>query len=173
MTIIESITMQSQQQSDGRYKIRHRHTNHLAIVSETSVKRVDGAFDVAADRALSAIQADLSDVELELQQAISDARSGLTVDRVPSFQTQVEFDRRLLGRLMMVSDVHAFHNSLPFFQAVQTRGGANSNARAAYLEITRDDYDLINARYGDTQGAAVFITDQKGQVWEDLPAVFE
>ncbi len=85
---------------------------------------------------------------------------------VPVFQPQSEFDLAVLTLFMKEADVHIFHASLPFFLAVETRGGANANQRALYLGIDRVTYDQIAKRYGDDQGAAFFIEDSKNQVWE-------
>ena len=49
--------------------------------------------------------------------------------------TQADFDRRALGRNMMISDIDEFHATQSFFQAVAVRGGNNANARAAYLGV--------------------------------------
>lgn len=93
-------------------------------------------------------------------------------DIVPVHQTQAEYDRRALGFLMTETDAHKFLAALPFWQAVESRGGANANARAAYLGVSRANYDLVNKRFGDVQGAASFLNNSKGQIWSDIPAEF-
>lgn len=173
MAIVLSNTIQSAVQADNKIKIRHIHTDHIGKTYESGMRRVDLIFDIDADRASSAIDADIDTIEIELQEAIQYASVGLPVDRVPGYQTQPDFDRRLLGRLMLIEDVHIFHNSLPFFLAIESRGGANANQRAVYLRITTTDYGLIANRYGDSQGAAFFIEDSKNQVWDELPQDFE
>lgn len=173
MTILSSETIQSAIQADNTIKIRHIHTDHIGKTYESGLKRVDLVFDIAADRAASAIDADTNTIEIELQGAIQSAEQGLPVDRVPVYQSQPDFDRRLLGRFMLIADVHVFHNSLQFFLNIESRGGANASQRASYLGISTTDYGLIADRYGDSQGAAFFITDSKNQVWDELPQDFE
>jgi len=154
-------------------KIRHRHTDHLGTEHRTSYRKVPLGFDTATDQATSAAAQEDSLYERELQGAISQAERGLNPDRVPDHQAQIEFDRRLLGRLMLILDAHTFYAALPFFQAVEGRGGANANQRAAYLGTDRPTYDLIADRFGDVQGIAFFLDNAKGQVWDELPAGFE
>lgn len=110
----------------------------------------------------------------EVTDAVRNTYDGVSPETVsPVWNTQQDFDRRVIGRMMLVHDSHAFWSSLSFFQGIESRGGANASQRATYLGITRPVYDLIADRYGDVQGAAFFITDEKGQVWTTLPPEFE
>lgn len=88
-------------------------------------------------------------------------------------QEQADYDRRILGRMMMVEDAHQFYAAYPFFQAVEARGGANANQRAAYLGITSTDYGMIDDRFSNVSGIAWFLTDEKNMLWTELPTDFE
>ena len=85
---------------------------------------------------------------------------------VPVFQSYAEFDLAVLTMFMKTGDVHIFHASLTLFKAMETRGGANAIQRAIYLGIDNITYGQIADRYGDSEGAAFFITNVKDQVWE-------
>lgn len=129
------------------------------------------AIDDGSDRAAVELQ---TQSDKEIRDAVKGAFAGVSPETVtPIWNTQQEFDRRVIGRMMLVQDVHAFHTAITFFQGIESRGGANAGQRATYLGIIRADYDLIAARFGDSQGAAFFITDSKNQVWDELPPVFE
>ena len=117
-------------------------------------------------------QQDQADIDTEIADALSSAKNDTNPDRVPVYQTQAEFDRRLLGELMLVTNVHTFHTALPFFQAVEGRGGANAGQRATYLGVTTGNYNLIAARFGDDQGVAFFLDNVKGQIWDIIPEEF-
>ena len=70
---------------------------------------------------------------------------------------------------MMEDDPRVFLNGLVYFQAVEVRGGANAVQRSAYLGVPLSEYQLIAARFGDVQGVAFFLTDDKNQIWDTLP----
>jgi hypothetical protein len=92
-------------------------------------------------------------------------------DRVAVHNTQAEFDLELLKLFMADPDVHTFDASVEFFEAVEARGGSNANQRALYLGIPRTDpgdgtpwYDAITARYGEAQGARIYVQNSDGLV---------
>jgi hypothetical protein len=105
----------------------------------------------------------------EVSESYENAENGVNPDKTAIYQTQSEFDRRLLGRLMVTEDVNVFYAGLPFFQAVESRGGANANQRAIYLDVPRAEYDLVAARFGDVQGISFFLDDAKNAIWPDIP----
>jgi len=110
----------------------------------------------------------------EILDAVKGAFEGISPETIsPIWNTQQEFDIRVVGRMMMVRDSQAFLASLSHFQGIESRGGANANQRAEYLGVVRQVYDLIANRYGDVQGAAFFLTDEKAQIWTNLPVEFE
>ena len=86
--------------------------------------------------------------------------------------TQAAYDRRTLGRAMLLTDVQEFYSYLPLFQAMEARGGANANQRAAYLGVSTTNYDLMAKRFSDVQGIAFFLDDEKNQIWTELPPEF-
>ena len=100
------------------------------------------------------------------------AENELGGEKTAEYQTQAEYDARALGRAMMMTDVDEFYAILPLFLAMETRGGANANARAAYLGTDRPTYDLINDRFSDVQGISFFLDNAKGQIWDELPGEF-
>ena len=104
-----------------------------------------------------------------VQLADNELNSGVAAE----YQTQADYDRRALGRAMLLTDVDEFYAVLPLFLAMESRGGANANARAAYLGIDRPTYDLIADRFGDVQGIASFLNNAKAQIWDELPGEFE
>lgn len=87
--------------------------------------------------------------------------------------TQADFDRRALGRAMLLTDTDDFYFYLPLFKAMELRGGANANQRAAYLGIDRAIYDQIAARFNDVEGIAFFLDNYKSQIWDEIPPGFE
>ena len=94
-------------------------------------------------------------------------------DKVSIYSTQADFDRRLLGLVMTIENAAVFIVSIPFFQAMEIRGGANANQRAAYLGVTSGDYTLVDSRFGDVQGVQFFLDDEKNNVWPDVPEDWE
>lgn len=107
-----------------------------------------------------------------LLQSKKDAELG-PEDKVPAWNdTQAEYDRRSLGRAMLIDDVDDFYAYLPLFKAMESRGGANAGQRASYLGVLSTDYNLMANRFGDVEGVAFFLDDRKGQIWDELPPEF-
>ena len=107
----------------------------------------------------------------EVDDAIGGVSRKISPDITAQHNTQADYDRRVLGRTMLFENVHDFYFCLPFFQAVEVRGGANANQRATYLGITRELYDPIAIRYGEVQGIAFFLDSD--EIWTELPEEFE
>lgn len=112
-------------------------------------------------------------VEREVGDAVANIVNGASLDIVSEHQLQADYDRRVLGRLMTETNSHIFGEAYTFFQAVESRGGANANQRASYLGITTDDYGMIDDRFSNVNGVNWFLTDEKNQVWDTLPEAFE
>jgi len=117
--------------------------------------------------------------QIELDHALNEADEAAALsmrrinpDKVPEHQTQADFDRRVLGRIMLIDDAHAIYAAYPMFQAVEGRGGANANQRASYLGISSSEYGLIAVRFNNVPGVAWFLEDEKNQIWNELPEVF-
>jgi len=87
--------------------------------------------------------------------------------------SQADYDRRALGRAMTIADADEFYSYLPLFKAMEARGGANANQRAAYLGVSTANYNLMADRFGDVEGIAFFLDNAKGQIWDEIPAEFE
>jgi hypothetical protein len=95
-------------------------------------------------------------------------------DKAPQWNdTQADYDRRSLGRAMLIRDVESFYEYLPLWLAMEGRSGSNAVQRSATLGIDKAIYDLMADRFGDVQGIAFFLDNAKGQIWEELPAGFE
>ena len=165
---VVSHTVTTTPQSATRVNAVYVFTDHIGGTT-TINKLVANAFDTEAD-ALSMyaqVEAQLADAEVGV--AISAAELWNNPDKVPDHQTQADFDRRVLGRLMTFLDAHVFLAGLPFFQAVETRGGANAEQRAVYLGVDTTSYNLMDNRFGDVQGVAFFLNDDKNNVWDNVP----
>lgn len=165
---IVSHTITTSPQSDTRINITVVFTDHLGDTT-TVRKQVPTDYDSEAWALSYYAVLDEQAASGEISEAFQNAENGINPDRVAVYQTQSEFDRRLLGRLMTVEDVNVFYAGLPFFQAVESRGGANANQRAIYLDVPRAEYDLVAARFGDVQGISFFLDDAKDAIWPDIP----
>lgn len=84
--------------------------------------------------------------------------------------TQADYDRRSLGKAMLINDAVDFFAYLPLFKAMETRSGANASQRAATLGVTSAEYNLMASRFNDVEGVAFFLTDAKDAVWTEIPA---
>ena len=163
---IVSHTVTTTPQSGTRVNAVYTFTDHVGV-TVTVNKLVANAFDTDADALSMYAQIEQQQADSEIAEQVALAERWINPDKVPVYQTQAEFDRRLLGRLMTEWDVHTFSAGLPFFQAVELRGGANANQRASYLGVTSTDYGLVDNRFGDSQGVQFFIDDEKGAVWDE------
>lgn len=106
----------------------------------------------------------------EISDAIAGAEDEQPVDRVPDHQTQVEFDRRVIGEAMMIPDIMWFYNIYDsFFRAFESRAGNNKPQRALYLGVDTATYDEIDKRFNDMAGITTLVNDEKGRVWQELP----
>ena len=171
MTIVNSYIVKSINKPNGRRGVYEEHVDQYGVVHSYRYY-TDGSTDDAVELAAHALLVDAGLAPNEAQNHASLLQGG-GVEFTPEYQAQADLDRRTLGLLMLEDDPRVFLNGLEYFLAVDLRGGSNVNARANYLGITRADYDLIAARFGDVQGAAFFIDDDKTQIWESLPEVFE
>lgn len=172
MTIISQQIIGDRAQKDGRRYLRYEFTDHLGGKYIRGPKLVPPSFDADADL-LTQVPVQEDDLaNIEIQQAINNTTVGLNPDKVPDHQTQPDFDRRVLGRMMLIINSHVFYAAYPMFQAVELRGGANANQRAVYLGITTVDYNLIASRFNNVSGVAWFLNDEKNQIWDKLPEDF-
>jgi len=103
----------------------------------------------------------------EVTDALKQAELGNDPDKSADHQPQADFDRRLLGLLMQELSIDTKIAAIPFWLAVETRGGANANQRAAYLGVTRPEYDLVSAMFGDLQGVSGGVDTVNGQIWDE------
>jgi hypothetical protein len=165
MSVVSHVVTTSPQ-SATRMNVVYTFTDHIS--GETVVtKLVPYAFDTEADALSLYAQVEQQLADTEISEAIAVAEAYGNPETFPFHQTQADFDRRLLGRLMTYLDAHVVYAGLPFFQGVEIRGGANSIQRAAYLGVSSQDYSLVDSRFGDVQGIAFFLDDDKDQVWDD------
>ena len=154
---------------------RHIVVDYYIHTGEILRKRLSiGLLDDAMTEAIAYDQNVLDEmarreVDYGVSLTAKDISPGITVEH----QSQSDYDRRVLGRMMMEENIHYFLAAYSFFQAVELRGGANTNQRAAYLGITSIDYGLIDDRFSNVNGVAWFVTDEKNMIWPELPEVFE
>lgn len=173
MTIVSQQILRDAPQVDGRRYLAYEFTDHLGTATTLGPMLVPAAFDADADllAKIPSVEQQLADVEVNT--AVNLTYQGINPDKVAEHQAQSDFDRRVLGRMMLIGDAHAFYAAYPFFQAVEGRGGANTNARAAYLGLTRNEYLPVETRFNNVSGVAWFLADEKNQIWSELPEAFE
>ena len=164
MTIVNSRIIRIINKARDRRGIYEQHTDQFGVIHEYRYS-TDAALDEVAELAINAAKIDL---ELPNQEVI---RNVITMieegeEIVPDYSAQADYDRKMLAQFMLEDDPRVFLNALSFFQAVETRGGANANQRASYLGVPRAEYDLVAKRFSDVQGAAFFINDDKEQIWQ-------
>ena len=165
---IVSHTVTTTKQSETRVNAVYTFTDHVGV-TVTVNKLVANAFDTEADALSMYAQIEQQQADGEIGEQLAVAERWINPDKVPPvYQTQADFDRRLLGRLMTQWDVHTFSAGLPFFQAMELRGGANAGQRATYLGVTTGEYTEVDNRFGDSQGVQFFIDDEKNNVWDDV-----
>ena len=164
---IVSHTVTTTKQSETPVNAVYTFTDHVGV-TVTVNKLVANAFDTDTDALSMYAQIEQQQADREISEQLTLAERWINPDKVPVYQSQADFDRRLLGRLMTQWDVHTFSAGLPFFQAMELRGGANANQRASYLGVTSGEYTLVDNRFGDSQGVQFFITDEKNNVWDDV-----
>lgn len=153
----------------------HIFVDHNAIEHKTGFRRsavINDDITNTAERAAMTTTIEEQLAEQEVNDAVAQAELGNNPDKVAEHQPQADFDRRVLGRMMLFTDVHTFYAAYPMFQAVESRGGANKNQRASYLGISTSQYDLIANRFNNVSGVAWFLNDEKNQVWSELPSEF-
>ena len=170
MAITSSETVLNELQSDGTRKVRFKYTFDTGLVLYWGPTFVPGATDVTALRTSLISQMEADAAETEIQEQVTVAEGLENPDKTAQYQTQADFDRRLLAHMMLVENAHHFYASYPFFQAVETRGGANANQRATYLGVTSVEYGQVEDRYNNVSGVSWFLTDEKNQIWTEYPS---
>ena len=163
MPIVNSEVWKVLQKQPGRIKVMERHTDHTGKVWDYRYN-APADVDQAATLITNAANLEATFRPNEHIRAAQKLKSSGITD-TPVYSTQAEFDRGVLFELMTEADPRLFLGGLPFYQEVSARGGANANARAAYLGVTRAVWDQIAKRFSDVQGAAFFINVDKGQIW--------
>ena len=102
----------------------------------TSIRKlVDNSIDVEAI-ALSMYEA----IDLELM----DSEVTSLKDKTADYQSQENFDRRVLGHIMMQEDIKG---TIPLFNAIEARAGNNPAQRATYLGVPVNEYIQIADRF--------------------------
>ena len=174
MTIVSSDITKDASMSDGRRRIEYVFVDHLGKEIFRGPMRVEAGLDDVAHRLSLYTRIEDNQANQEITDAIQQAYMGFNPDKVPSdYQTQADFDRRVLGRMMMVEDAHAVRAAYQMFQAMELRGGANANQRASYLGVDVADYNLIDDRFSNVNGVSWFLDDEKNQIWTELPEGFD
>ena len=150
---------------------RHIVVDYYFHTDEVMRKRLSiGLTDDAMTEAIAYDSAVLDEMEQrEVSYGVSLTNQGVSPDITVEHQPQADYDRRVLGRLMIESNIHYFLAGYSFFQAVELRGGANANQRAVYLGITSVEYSEIDSRFSNVNGVAWFVQDEKDMIWPELP----
>lgn len=169
MAIISQQIVEDSPQSNNRRRVQYAFTDHLGVVYTYGEIIVSDTFDADVDilSRVVGVEKDLADKEI--YDAVSGVYIGISPEKVPEHQSQAVYDRRVLGRMMLVEDAHAFYAAYPMFQAVELRGGANTNQRATYLGIPSATYALIANRFNNVSGISWFLSDEKNTIWDALP----
>lgn len=173
MPITSQQIIEDDAQTDGRRHLRYEFTDHLGKKHLSGLKKALPAFNANADLIIQIPAMEDFLATQEVIDAINKAENLINPDKVSEHQAQEDFDRRVLGRMMLIIDAHVFHAAYPMFKAVEIRSGTNPNARAAKLGITRGEYDLIASRFNSVHPLEWFLNDEKNMVWDELPDVFE
>ena len=122
-------------------------------------------FDADALSMYPQIEAQLASAELS--EAYNKVDNRQNPDKVPpDHNTQVDFDRKVLGYIMTVQDPHQVNACLPFWQAVQPRNGANSTVRATNLGVPQAEYDQVEDRLNAYFGASTFLSNDLSAIWD-------
>ena len=169
MSIVSHRIISVSVQADERKRVQYGFTDHLAIEHFWNRGTVDGALDLDADRVATIPQVETYLANQEVSDAVTLAENWQSPEKVAEHQSQADFDRRVLSRIMMMLDAHAVNAAYPMFQAMELRGGANANQRATYLGVTNDIYGQIDGRFSNVNGVAWFLDDEKNQRWEIMP----
>ncbi|MCP3672731.1 MAG: hypothetical protein GY814_20375 [Gammaproteobacteria bacterium] len=94
-------------------------------------------------------------------------------EKICEYQSQADYDRRALGRAMLLTDINDFFDTIPLWDAVDVRGGSSPGQKAAYLGVSKPDVISIGKRYRECKSNSGFINDRKGYVWDEMPPEFE
>jgi len=110
----------------------------------------------------------------ELSEAYNKIENRENPDKAPpDHNTQVDFDRKVLGYIMTVQDPHRVNACLPFWQAVQPRNGNNRAQRIANLGVPDTEYDEVAARMDDYFGVSTFLSDDLVAIWPEVKEAWE
>ena len=154
-------------QSSTRMSVTYTFTDHVGKTVAIQ-KLVPNNFDTNADALFMYPYIEAQQASMEVASAASIASVGMNPDRVAVYQDQADFDRRVLGVVMTVANAQLFLGSLPFYQALEVRGGANAAARAAYLGVPQTEFQLVETRFNQIMGTKVVLDADQDRVWDGL-----
>lgn len=170
MAIVTSEIVFDEPRGDGYRNVRYKYTFHTGEEIYHDQLLADGV-DANADMLTRIPVIEEQRLRSEIDDQYRLVYSGDNPDKVPpDHQTQAEFDRRLLAKLMQERSTDALLAALPFWDAFQIRGGNNVNARADYLGVPRPEYDDVRFRFGDMKGVEGGVTNVNNQVWDEIPS---
>ena len=170
MAIVDHNIILDSLQADSRRYVKYEYIWHNARKDYRGPKIISLGFDAEADIVNRIPTIENSAAQDEINDQMDLIVDGVNPDKVAEYQSQSDFDRRLLARLMFVENAHHLHAAYPFFQAVESRGGVNANQRASYLGVSSSEYGLVEDRFNSVNGVAWFLADEKNQVWGELPS---
>jgi len=166
MPIVSSEIKKVVNKNGGRRSIYEQHIDHLGVAHPHNYLTLPvGEFDEVAALATNAVWIES---ELPINEVRTDAAryKDTGTERTPEHQLQADYDRQVLRELMQEEDALAFANTLPFFRAIEIRGGANAAQRANYLGVPKTEYDLVATRYNQITGLVSGLNDDAARVWE-------
>lgn len=104
----------------------------------------------------------------EISEAFAKVDNREDPDYVAVYNTQPDFDRRVLGYIMTREDPHKVNACLPFWSAAQSRNGNNAAQRAAALGVTSTEYELVADRMNSMFGVSSFLADDLVNMWPEV-----
>lgn len=175
MAIVNSYTKEGDPISATEKLVTHYFEDQFGKIYQRGPLQVpitETETEYAIARASIQVEIENALAKAEADNAVAQAENGVNPDKVPAYQPQSDYDRRVLGRAMTIVDAHHFFVIYSMFQAVESRGGANANQRASYLGISTTEYNQIASRFSNVSGVSWFLTDEKNQIWNELPDIF-
>lgn len=170
MAIVSSEILKTHDRGGGRIFVIEKHIDDQGQLWDVRYN-THVSVDINANLAANAVRLEAEAADREAEAGAQMARKNL--DRTPVYQTQAEFDRRVLSTLMRNPNPEAVANALPWFRRFEIRAGANANARATYLGVPRSEYDLVASRFNALQGLADGLANDQASVWNNVPEGWE
>lgn len=119
---------------------------------------------------------DLSDAELEANEAIQDAKRGIDPRRTPQYQTLQEFHIRVLLELVTLDEEFPNNKNMrgvdaayDMYQEADTLAGNSPAQKRAYFGITAEEWGRLDSRYNEAIGHRTYVRDDAGDLFRNKP----